>query len=59
MAKMIITSTDGVTTQSRTLKSEVTIERAVELLEKLYDEDYLGLSYTLWVDDEEYMTLEC
>lgn len=58
MAKMIITATDGVTTQSRTLKSEVTIERAVELLEQLYDEDYLGLSYTLWVDDEEYMTLE-
>lgn len=59
MAKMIITATDGVTTQSRTLKSEVTIERAVELLEQLYDEDYLGLSYTLWVDDEEYVTLEC
>lgn len=59
MAKMIITATDGVTTQSRTLKSEVTIERAVELLEQFYDEDCLGLSYTLWVDDEEYMTLEC
>ena len=44
MPKMIITATDGVTTQSRTLKSEVTIERAVELLEQLYDEDYLGLS---------------
>lgn len=58
MAKMIITATDGITTQSRTLKSEVTIERAVELLEQLYDEDYLGLSYTLWVDDEEYLTLE-
>ena len=59
MAKMIITATDGVTTQSITLKSDVTIERAVELLEQLYDEDYLGLYYTLWVDDEEYMTLEC
>lgn len=58
MNELIITATDGIRTQSRKFKQGVTIERAMEVMEQMYESDYLGLSYTLWVNGKEYCTLE-
>lgn len=44
---MKIIITDGINTQTRKLKDTVTLERASELLEDLYNDDYLGCSYYL------------
>ena len=42
-----ITISDGVTTQTRKLKPHVTKERAMEILENLYNNDYMCYSYYL------------
>lgn len=49
---------DGIKEQKRTLKSDVTLERAEELLEQMYNDDYLGLSYYLYVDCCEHLAFE-
>lgn len=58
MHRLEITITNGAETQTRNLRKGTTIERGVEILQNLFDADYLGCSYTLWVDDAEYLTLE-
>lgn len=50
--------TDGVSPQTRRLKGIVSTNTAVTLLHKLYEEDYLSLTYNLWVDNEIYLSLE-
>lgn len=39
--------TDGITSQTRKLKASVTRERAEEILEDLYYNDYMGYSFYL------------
>ena len=58
MHRLEITITNGAESQTRNLRKGTTIERGVEILQNLFDADYLGCSYTLWVDDAEYLTLE-
>lgn len=50
---MTIEITDGVTTQRRKLKPSVTVEQAEALLEEMWMDDYLGLSYYLLDDNGE------
>lgn len=42
-----IAISDGINTQTRKLKPHVTKERASEILENLYNDDYMGYSYYL------------
>lgn len=49
---MIIEITDYVRSESRSLKPGTTKKRAKELLHSLWEDDYLGLVYRLWVDGE-------
>lgn len=49
---------DGINEQKRTLKPNVTLSQAEELLEQMYSNDYLGLSYYLYVDCCEYLAFE-
>ena len=55
---LYIVASDGVREQTRKLKDSVTIEQAEKMLEQLYEEDYLGLSYYLYEDDRLIKTLE-
>lgn len=55
---MEIEITDGISSQVRRLKETVSIDTAVFILYKLYKDDYLGLTYNLWVDNELYLSLE-
>lgn len=50
--------TDGVSPQTRRLKGIVSTNTAVTLLHKLYEEDYLSLTYNLWINNEIYLSLE-
>lgn len=57
MLKIYIT--DGITGQTKILKSSVTRERAEEILEDLYNNDYMGYSYYLLDEnDNELAALE-
>lgn len=59
MAQILkIRVTDGIDIRTRRLKEGTTIERGMEILRNLFEDDYLGLSYTLLVDGAEYATLE-
>ena len=49
---------DGINEQKRTLKPNVTLSQAEELLEQMYYNDYLGLSYYLYVDCCEHLAFE-
>lgn len=55
---LYIVATDGVREQRRKLKESVTLEQAELLLEELYEDDYLGLSWHLYDESELIMTLE-
>ena len=50
--------TDGISPQTRRLQGTVSTNTAVSLLYELYEEDYLGLTYNLWIDNEIYLSLE-
>lgn len=53
-----IVATNGLRSETKTFKKEVSLERAQEVMEQMYEDDYLGLSYYLYVDGEEYLALE-
>lgn len=55
---LYIVASDGVREQSRKLKESVTLEQAKLLLEELYEDDYLGLSFYLYDESELIITLE-
>ena len=48
---MYVVASDGVTTQSRKLKSTVSVPKAKMLVKNLQDTDYLGLKY--WLEDDD------
>lgn len=50
--------TDGINTQLAKVKEGVACDDAVIKLYQLYEEDYLNLTYTLWIDNEIYLSLE-
>lgn len=56
MIQMVIT--DGLRSETKTFKKDVSLERAQEIMEQMFEDDYLGLSYSLYVDGGEYCTLE-
>lgn len=56
MIQMVIT--DGLISETKTFKKDVSLERAQEILEQMFEDDFLGLTYSLYVDGEEYCTLE-
>lgn len=56
MIQLVIT--DGLMSETKTFKKDVSLEQAQEIMEQMYEDDYLGLSYSLYVDGEEYCTLE-
>lgn len=47
---MYIVASNGVETQSKKLKSTVSLPKAKMLVENLKDTDYLGLKY--WLEDD-------
>lgn len=50
--------TDGTNSPTRKLKSGTSIDVALELLQKLWEDDYLSLTYNLWVNGELHTSLE-
>ena len=56
MIQLVIT--DGLKSETKTFQNDVSLERAQEVMEQMYEDDYLGLSYYLYVDGEEYLALE-
>lgn len=48
---MYIVASNGVETQSKKLKSTVSVPKAKMLVKNLQDTDYLGLKY--WLEDDE------
>lgn len=48
---MYIVASNGVETQSKKLKSTVSLQKAKMLVENLRDTDYLGLEY--WLEDDD------
>lgn len=48
---MYIVASNGVETQSKKLKSTVSLPKAKMLVENLRDTDYLGLEY--WLEDDD------
>ena len=55
---LYIVATDGARQQERKLKDSVSLEQAKLLLEQLYEDDYLGLSYYLYDEGDLIMSLE-
>lgn len=50
--------TDGITSRIKIFKVGTTIEHAEEVMEQMWEEDWRGNTYRLWVDDEVYSELE-
>ena len=50
--------TDGITSKTKTFKEGTTIERAEEVMELMWMEDWRGNTYRLYVDDQLYSELE-
>lgn len=48
---MVIYATDGVTTQKAKLKQNIQRREAEAIIEEMFADDYLGLSYYLEDDD--------
>lgn len=49
--KIQIVATDGTNVQVRNFKKGTSIYRAMKVMERFYEEDYLSLTYSLYVDD--------
>lgn len=58
LMELLIEITDGCNNQSRSLNDTVTLNSAVGYLCRLYENDYLNLTYILWVNEKIYLTLE-
>jgi len=59
MTNLRIEATDGMQNQYKRLKPGTTIEEANEIMQQLFDDDYLGLDYYLLDDnDNELYSLE-
>ena len=56
--KIELEITDGITSAVKTFKEGTTIERAGEVMEQMWEEDWRGNTYRLYVDDQLYSELE-
>lgn len=56
--KMEIEIANGIRSEYRKIKDEISKEQGAIILKQLWEQDYLGLTYNLWVDGEVILTFE-
>lgn len=54
---IVIVASDGWRQQERVLPDRTTKKKAKEILHQLWEDDYMGLVYSLWIDGECVLTV--